>query len=193
MPFPEKTARKLGEILVEMEVISAVHIHRVLKKQAEMRAAKGYQIRLGELLLREKLIDERSLARAVAAQFGVDYLELEDVEVDLEEYASIPWDIVKRASFVPLRRGAVDLTIAIDEEPDQELFKVLDASRSGDVFFVASPRSEVQLVITHVRRMFEAGTSLKGLARLKDLRAEAARAAGGTGAAAQAVAADPRR
>ena len=84
MPFPTKTDKRLGEVLVELGLISPVQIHRVLKKQEAMKKAKGYQIRLGELLLRERMIDDTALAKAVAQQYQIDYLDLSNVDVSID-------------------------------------------------------------------------------------------------------------
>jgi len=189
LAFPVKTDKRLGEILVDQGTLSPVQIHRVLKKQAQMKQAKGYQIRLGELLLRERMVDETLLAKAVAEQWGIDFLDLADVDFDLEDFATIPWDIIKRVSFVPIRRGSVDWTVAVDEEPDEELYGSLNASRSGDIFFVISPREQVQAIAEHVRTLFQSGKNLRGATSLRAIKAGDAPVAGPTKQVERAVAA----
>ncbi len=169
MPFPKRIEKRLGELLVELGLISPVQIHRVLKKQQAMKKAKGYQLRLGELLLQEKMLDDTALAKAVAQQYQIDYLDLSDVDISLDEVAAIPFDIVKRVSFVPIKRGTVDLTLAVDEEPDEELYKVVDATHSGDVVFVTSPRSQVQKLHKKILDIWEKGKPMAGTINLRSL------------------------
>ena len=187
MPFPKRIEKRLGELLVELGLISPVQIHRVLKKQQAMKKAKGYQIRLGELLLREKMLDDTALAKAVAQQYQIDYLDLTDVDISLDEVSAIPFDIVKRVSFVPIKRGSIDVTLAVDEEPDEELYKVADATHSGDVLFVTSPRSQVQKLHKKILQIWESGKPMAGTINLKTLDAPP-KPAGTTAAVEQAVA-----
>jgi len=143
MPFPTRSEKKLGEILVELCLISPVQIHRILKKQDAMNKSKGYKIRLGEMLLRERMIDDIALAKAVGEQYNIDFLNLSNVDISIDEMVSFPQDILDTVDFVVIKRGPVDVTIAICEEPHEEIYKIADANHSGDVIFVSSPKSQI--------------------------------------------------
>jgi len=176
MPFPTRSEKKLGEILVELCLISPVQIHRILKKQDAMNKSKGYKIRLGEMLLRERMIDDVALAKAVGEQYGIDFLNLSNVDISLDEMAIFPQDILDSVAFVAIKRGSVDVTIAICEEPHEDIYKIADANHSGDVIFVSSPKSQIdklkEKVLKNLRANKNSGTINLSGAKPKPIKAK---------------------
>ena len=65
-----KGRKKIGEILIAMGRVSEMAIHNILQEQQQTKAEKGYQIRIGDLLLKKKLVSEHDLAEAVALLKG---------------------------------------------------------------------------------------------------------------------------
>ena len=98
------TRRRLGEILVDLELVTEEQLTGALDAQRTQGK------RLGEVLLEEGIIPPAGLLRALAEQFGLDYLELDGTPVDLELVQRIPAAIAERHRAVPV---AVDGDVVV--------------------------------------------------------------------------------
>ncbi|MEZ5246325.1 MAG: ATPase, T2SS/T4P/T4SS family [Acidimicrobiales bacterium] len=106
------TRRRLGEILVDLELVTEEELSRALATQR----VQGK--RLGEVLLEEGLIPPTGLLRALAEQFGLDYLELDGAPVDLELVQRIPASIAERHRAVPVAADGDVIVVAMANPVD---------------------------------------------------------------------------
>ncbi len=74
---PAPRRRRIGELLVEAGVLHVGQIEEALERARPDE-------RLGAALLRLEIINERGLADAVAAQLGLERVEVEDEVIDAE-------------------------------------------------------------------------------------------------------------
>ena len=58
--------------------------------------------RFGEIALHEGFVTEENLARALAAQFNLEYVDLRNFKMDSELLNQLPPDAIYRFHFVPL-------------------------------------------------------------------------------------------
>ena len=92
-PFRNK---KIGEILLDSGALTLSQHQFVMDKLATDVA------RYGEICLREGLLTDDALSRALAEQFGLEYIELQGFKLDEALLNSIPPDSMFRYHFVPL-------------------------------------------------------------------------------------------
>jgi type IV pilus assembly protein PilB len=104
--------KKIGEILVEMGAIAQPEVKLVLERMA---AVGG---RFGETAVAEGLIRDEVLAQALARQFQIEYIDLEETAVDPELVASLPAGLPLRYHFLPLQRLENALVIAVADPTD---------------------------------------------------------------------------
>ncbi|BCS53663.1 GspE/PulE family protein [Geobacter sp. SVR] len=118
--------KKIGEILVERGYLSVDQLPLVVERLSTSRQ------RFGEICLAEGLIDEEALARSLAEQFGLEYVDLEHFRMDESLLNSLPTDAIYRFRFVPLEMSDNTLTIAVSDPTDvvklDELELLLDRS-----------------------------------------------------------------
>ena len=70
-----KQQKKLGEILVDWEIISAQEVARA------MEHGKTKNLRIGEALVDLKLASETNVYKALAAQHNMEYIDLDKSSV----------------------------------------------------------------------------------------------------------------
>lgn len=102
------TRERLGELLVGAGVITNEQLEEALVHQN----SEGGKI--GQVLVRELLIDEDTLARTLAEQKGLEYVSLTTYDVSREAAAQIPERIARRSLVIPIgyRDDAVLLAMA---------------------------------------------------------------------------------
>jgi type IV pilus assembly protein PilB len=114
-----KKRRHLGEILYKAGLV---------KKQALINAIKTSKTsnkRLGQVLLDLGLIDEESLTKAIAKQFGLEYINLDQMTIPAEAMKLIPEDIIKRHNILPLGMKNGRLSLVISDPLDLDMMDAI--------------------------------------------------------------------
>jgi type IV pilus assembly protein PilB len=102
-------SRQLGEYLVESGAIS----------EAQLREALAYQrnggLPLGEAIQRLGFADETTVARAIAKQQGLPFVDLDKGRVSETILARVPAEFAREQGLVPLLEKDGRLVVAIDD------------------------------------------------------------------------------
>jgi type IV pilus assembly protein PilB len=109
-----KKRRKLGEILFSAGIV---------KKEAlidAIKTSRSNNRRLGEILLELGLIDRATLTKAIAKQFGLKYVDLENIEIPEEVMKILPEDLVRKHKVLPLGMDNGRLKLVINDPLDLE-------------------------------------------------------------------------
>jgi type IV pilus assembly protein PilB len=115
-----RSRRKLGEILVSWGVMT--------QAQAEQAAqmAKGAGKRLGDTIIEAGFAKEDQVAKALANQFGMEYVDLSANGVGKQiNLKLIPEDLVKKHLILPLEKNNGRLKLIIHDPMDLELLDML--------------------------------------------------------------------
>jgi type IV pilus assembly protein PilB len=101
--------QSLGELLVSTGVVS----------ELQLREAMAYQrngsVRLDEALLKLGFVDEATLARALAKQQGMPFVDLDKGKIAADVLARIPAEIAQEQGLVPLMVKDGKLVVAVDD------------------------------------------------------------------------------
>ena len=114
-----KKQRHLGEILYRKGFVDKNNLIRALKK------SKGTNKRLGETLLEMGLATEEQITEALAKQFNLEYVNLDEIEISQSDSKLIPEELVKKHRVVPLGRENGELKVAIKDPMDLDLLDLL--------------------------------------------------------------------
>ncbi|MCY2930575.1 MAG: ATPase, T2SS/T4P/T4SS family [Planctomycetota bacterium] len=90
--------RRLGEILVEWGIVTPADVNEAL------RIGQRDGLRIGETLVSLSLADEEDITKALATQYDMEYIDLDQNVVVPTELNLIPEDLVKRLNILPLKR-----------------------------------------------------------------------------------------
>jgi len=95
---PQRASKKrLGEILVDMKLVTEQQIEACLVRQ------KDTHKRLGQLLLEDKIVSEFDLTKALATKFGIEYLDLTQVQLDMSAAGLLSERLCRRYGAIPVR------------------------------------------------------------------------------------------
>ncbi|MEM8934746.1 MAG: ATPase, T2SS/T4P/T4SS family, partial [Acidobacteriota bacterium] len=106
-PAPTTTKRRLGEILVDLGLVTDDQIGEALAKGKETGRM------LGDVLLDDGLITGQDLLRALAAQFGVEFVDLDDVPIDAELVRRVPQNVARGHRAVPFATDGGEILVAM--------------------------------------------------------------------------------
>jgi type IV pilus assembly protein PilB len=109
---PKSKKKRLGEILIAEGVIDDLQLARALGDQ------KQWGGKLGEILLRMKLVTEEDLAYALQANLRVKWLSLKEVRIPEAIIKLVPEDLAKKFMVVPVALKKTALYIATTDPTD---------------------------------------------------------------------------
>jgi len=115
-----KKRRHLGEILYRAGVVEKRALISAIK------TARSNNKRLGQVLLELGLIDEETLAKALAKQFGLKYVNLDRITIPPEALKLIPEDTIRKHNVLPLGMNNGRLKLIISDPSDLD---TMDAIR----------------------------------------------------------------
>jgi type IV pilus assembly protein PilB len=113
-PLDQLRGRTLGRILTKMGLLTREQIHECLQMQQKRQGVK-----IGQIFLELGLIDQTQLQIALAAQKGMEYINIESMEIPSEVVEKIPAQMAKTYRIVPVsyNKGLNELKVALDN-PD---------------------------------------------------------------------------
>ncbi len=110
----QKTAKKLGELLLESGYIDEIQLAVALGKQKE------YGLKLGSQLLKLGFVAERDLAAILREQLGIQWISLFDREIPREVLAVVPAEVALKYTVMPVAYDKKTITLATTNPNDLE-------------------------------------------------------------------------
>ncbi len=112
----------LGAVLLKSRLLSPEQLDEALREQA------GTGRRLGEILVQRGWLFPQDIARALATQFNVEYLDIHHISVDLRAASRIPPEIGQRCSAIGVRMmNDGTLLVAVADPTSESLNEVREA------------------------------------------------------------------
>ncbi|MDE5945974.1 MAG: Flp pilus assembly complex ATPase component TadA [Oscillospiraceae bacterium] len=102
---------RIGDYLVEKNLITQEQLEEVLTKQKESNGAKKF----GEIIVESKLLSETQFAKALAGKLHVPYVDLEHFDIDSEAVKKVPEDLARKHSVIAINIRGRRLIIATDD------------------------------------------------------------------------------
>lgn len=133
------TKRKLdfSEILIRQGVIS-------LEQLAEcQQVAKNSGAKVADVLVRQGYATAEDVARAVAEQFGLDYVNLGEVSIPASVIELVPESVARENVILPISESDGDLRIAVVDPMDIETFDKLQFILNRQISPVLAPRESI--------------------------------------------------
>ncbi|MHC4477979.1 MAG: GspE/PulE family protein [Planctomycetota bacterium] len=114
-PIDQLRGRTLGRVLIKMGLVTREKVHQCLRIQKQRHGVD----QIGQIFVELGLIDGDQLELALAAQRGMEYVNLEDLDVGADVVKKVPGQMAKTYRIVPIEydSGHNRLTVALDN-PD---------------------------------------------------------------------------
>jgi len=114
-----KTRKKLGEILLDWGVITEKALTEALQYGME------HHKRIGEALLELQSCGEDDVAKALALQFGLEYVDLDKQPVNRDSLDLIPSKLIEELRILPMGEDGSRLKVLITDPLDLEALDLL--------------------------------------------------------------------
>ncbi|MCK4658670.1 MAG: Flp pilus assembly complex ATPase component TadA [Phycisphaerae bacterium] len=130
--------QKIGEILVGWGIIEQESLSDALKHGMENGR------RIGEALVELEFCKEDDVTKALATQFGLEYLDLDKNMIPTGSLDLIPSDLIKRHMVLPVEKENERLKVVITDPLDLETLDLLRFRLNVEITPVLAPASKVR-------------------------------------------------
>ncbi len=121
----KRSAKKLGEILIEAHLLSAENLALALKEQARTGDF------LGSILVRRNYLRREDFLRALAAQFQIPVVDLKMMRIDWEFVKGFSASLILDYGVLPLKKDQWTVTMAIVNPLDAWSLKKAEEESGG--------------------------------------------------------------
>ncbi|MCA9275310.1 MAG: Flp pilus assembly complex ATPase component TadA [Phycisphaerales bacterium] len=164
----ELKGRKLGRVLTKLRVVTREQVHEALAIQK----GRTNKVKIGEILKELGYCTQLDIDRALAGQAGMEYVDLNGVELDEETIAAIPAENAKAYQCVPIEYDARarKLKVALKSPENYQAVDDLRLLMGADVTaVVASPKSIDALLEKHFAKDSSLSDAMSSLANNENL------------------------
>jgi chaperonin GroES len=133
--------KRIGDILVAKRLVTQQQITDILPR------TDGSRIRLGELLVAAGLISEEDLAKSLAEQRDLRYMDLADFRIDARFLKTISLDLMERYRFVPTEDAGELLVIAMTDPNNLPAIDELEMILNRQVEICVSTPTAIEAVL----------------------------------------------
>ncbi len=148
-----KPEKRLGDILVELGFSTRERIEEALSKSRDSHLLMGMK------LLKENVITDAQLARALSVRFGIGYSDLDGPnDIDPQAISCVPERMARRYVLIPTKIEKDDLTIAMACPTNVFAIDAVRAATGLQVTVIAAPESAIRKAI---ERCYEFGPDLE--------------------------------
>jgi len=150
-PIEQLRGRTLGRVLIKMGVLTREKVHECLNIQK--RREGGMQI--GQIFLELGLIDEQQLRIALAAQRGMEYIDLKGIDIPGDVIEKVPAQMAKTYHIVPIEYNQEEneLIVVLD---NPENFRATDDLNTLMGFKVTAKFTEHEALEAALSKYYEA-------------------------------------
>ena len=138
-----KKRRHLGEILYKSKLVDKPTLIKAIKK------GRADNTRLGETLVKMGIVSEDIISKALAKQFGMEYVDLDETPISQSAQKLIPPELVKKHFVLPLGLDNGRLKIIISDPLDLDLQDLLRFRLNKELECCLASPSKIRTFILH--------------------------------------------
>jgi type II secretion system (T2SS) protein E len=128
----------LGAVLLRSKRLQPEQLDQALAEQVSSGR------RLGEVLIERGWLFPQDIAQALAIQYGIEYVDINSVSIDLSAAARLSPEIGQRCCAIGVRMLADGALLVAVADPTSAAIKEVEAAINGAVAFAVTERADIE-------------------------------------------------
>src|SRR3954469_15391858 len=138
---------QLGSLLIERGLCTPVQIDAAMVEQSRTGVS------LGRVLVAQCVITETDLVAALAAQVGLEFVDLHDRQVDPSAAGAVSDALARRYQALPIAWEGTTLVVAMADPSNVLAVDDIRSVTGADVRVVVATRTAIEAAINRVHRL----------------------------------------
>ena len=162
MPDVEQLrGRTLGRILIKMGLLTREKVHECLNVQKQ----RDRSIKIGQIFIEFGLIDKKQLQIALAAQRGLEYISINDIDIAPDVIEKVPAQMAKTYNIIPIEYDDKlnELVVVLDNSDN---FRATDDLSTLMGFSVTAKMTDSEALQNALTRYYESQDEQEGINEL---------------------------
>ena len=165
---PQHSGRLLGDILVEYDEATPEQVAAALDAQQNRPA------RIGEILVEQGVVNERTITAALAEQYGLKVVDLRKFTPEPDAIEQLTADVARSTRVLPLRIAENGLIVALDDVPTVAVLATLQQHIGRNFGILLAPPSELSRTLeSNYRAIAGVDEFVTAFSRFEESRATA--------------------
>ena len=162
-PVEQLRSRTLGRVLIKMGVLTREKVHECLVIQKQRKG----KVKIGEIFIELGLVDDKQLQIALAAQRGLEYINIDGIEIAADVIEKVPAQTAKTYRVVPIsfEAGQNELTVVLD---NYENFRATDDLSTLMGFKVSARMTDPEALESALEKYYSDENEKEGINELID-------------------------
>ena len=116
-PIEQLRGRPIGRVLMKMGLLTREKVHQCIEIQKQRQQQGHKNVHLGGIFVELGLVNEKQLHTALAAQRGMEQINLEGLDIPPDVLAKVPGQMAKTYRALPIKFKADtnELVVAVDK------------------------------------------------------------------------------
>jgi hypothetical protein len=128
----------LGAVLLKSKRLRPEQLDQALAEQVSSGR------RLGEVLIERGWLFPQDIAQALAVQFGIEYVDINHVSIDLAAASRLSPEVGQRCCAIGVRTLTDGTLLVAVADPTSAAIKDVESAVEGDVAFAVTERSDIE-------------------------------------------------
>ncbi len=160
-PIEQLRSRTLGRVLIKMGILTRDKVHECLNIQKQ----RNGEVQIGQVFLELGFIDDKQLQIALAAQRGMEYINLNDMDIAPDLVQKIPAQMAKTYRLIPIEydKKGNELVVAIDSSDN---FRATDDLSTLMGFKVSAKITDTDALDNALTKYYEGQEEKEGINEL---------------------------
>ncbi len=141
MTTVKRKAKQLGQILIEQGLITSTQLEQALEEHRKTPKS------LGRVLIDLGMIKESDLVRALAEQVGLEFVDLNDYQIDPSSTTLLPDALARRYRAIPIGERDGKLLVAMSDPANVYALDDIRTITNRDVQPVVATAADVEAAI----------------------------------------------
>lgn len=150
--------RKLGQLLLESEILTKKQLDEVLELQTKTSK------KLGEILLEKGMVTEQQILKTLEYQYHIPYYDLSEVAIDPAVPGLISENIAKKHTLIPIKREKNIITVVMTDPLD---FYAIDDVKRATKLDVKPAMATKSDILNSIERYYGKESAEKAIEELK--------------------------
>ena len=146
---PQGSEIPLGQLLLAASLITRQQLEHTLRLQSQVQRRREQYLRIGELLVRQKLIEHSQVNAMLARKFGIPVVELAGCQIAAEVLALVPEHLILQYHLLPLAIFDQRLIVATETPWDNDGIDLLRFHTGLQIEPVMAAGDEIELVLDY--------------------------------------------